>query len=479
MVVDVTDAASASNTRRALTYRVGNAFSKYLPVSRFELGWCRETDIASAEAVVFRKGPDVRESTRDLRGTGIARILQAGKPERVPTSTGEDLVLPLVDSEGARGYACVSFAATPDQAYLSEPVLGMLGRMLSFAQGHCRLVERIAKLSSAAQHESQDLRQELRRYTEADGIVSRSESMRKALESADLVARHDTAVLLRGESGTGKELVARRIHRLSRRARQPFVSVNCGALPETLIESELFGHERGAFTGAAGRYRGRFERANNGTIFLDEIAELPPSAQVKLLRVLQEGEFERLGGEETIRVNVRVLAATHRPLEAMTEEGKFRTDLFYRINVFPIVLPALRERPEDIPVLARTLLASMSKRLGIPIPPLHARGIAKLVDYSWPGNVRELANALERALIVAQGRELDFHDLPGNSPSVVSKAGDTAETFNDGARRTIQRALEASGGRIYGAQGAAARLGIPPSTLQGKMQKLGMKRTSQ
>jgi transcriptional regulator with GAF, ATPase, and Fis domain len=346
----------------------------------------------------------------------------------------------------------------------------MLRRILAFAQNHIRLVERIAKLSSAAYQESQGLRQELRKFTDSGEIVAQSEAMRRVLETAELVACHDTAVLLRGETGTGKELLARRIHKLSNRARQPFISVNCAAFPETLIESELFGHEKGAFTGAVRGYRGRFERAHNGTIFLDEIGDLPAAVQVKLLRVLQEGEFERLGGEETIRVNVRVLAATHRQLETMIEDGRFRADLFYRLNVFPIEIPPLRERKEDIPILAKSLLQETSRRLNLTPLPLNEISIARFLEYAWPGNVRELANTLERCLIMSQGRQLEVNDTAFSFRSAVQRS-DQLETFDQGARRTIQNALKSCGGRIYGKQGAAALLGIPPSTLQGKMRK--------
>jgi transcriptional regulator with GAF, ATPase, and Fis domain len=476
MVRDVTAGVASSNTRRTLVRRAAETLGQHLPLGSLELGWC-DAGAASAAALVVEPGAEMREFDRALGGSGTLAILRGGRPQFEVGRPGEDnVVIPLLSPEGASGYARLCFTVTPDASLVSEAVLETLGRILAFAQHHCRLVERIAKLSSGAQHETQTLRQELLRYTEPDTLVARSESMRRVVESADLVAQHDTAVLLRGESGTGKELLARRIHRLSRRARQPFVSVNCGALPETLMESELFGHEKGAFTGAVGRYRGRFERANNGTIFLDEIAELPQSAQVKLLRVLQEGEFERLGGEETVRVNVRVLAATHRPLESMMERGEFRADLFYRINVFPIVIPPLRERREDIPVLAQRILAETSKRLGCRMPPLGPKGAAKLLDCPWEGNVRELANTLERAVIVSQGRELDFSELPSGSLSLPSRPEGFPQTFEDAARRTIRNALEACQGRVYGRQGAAARLGMPPSTLQGKMRRLGISR---
>src|SRR5688572_501897 len=302
---DVLVAATSAHARRGLTYQLSESLTKHLPIRTFELGWCEDTACSTAIVNVFVKGPDIGESIRDLRGSETLRILRDAKAGfEATTSPDRTLVIPLVNSESPPGYARLLFGATSDETFPTEPVVELLRRILTLAQHHCRLVERVAKLSSTAHQESQDLRQQLQKYTDVDRIVARSGSMRRVLESADLVAHHDTAVLLRGESGTGKELLARRIHRLSRRSRYPFIAVNCGALPETLLESELFGHERGAFTGAIGRHRGRFERANNGTIFLDEVAELPPSAQVKLLRVLQEGDFERLGGEETIRVNV-------------------------------------------------------------------------------------------------------------------------------------------------------------------------------
>lgn len=440
----VTDAAAASNTRRLLLQNVRTALLQHLPLLSFDMEWPDDPKFAAATS--SRK--------EDLKGS------RGG--------TGTVLIVPLADKGTAR------LVLTSEEVSLPEAFLTALGSILSFGQRHCLVVERLAKLSSSAHHESQDLRERLQKYIVPDAVVASSAAMQRVIESAELVAGHNTTVLLRGESGTGKEVLARRIHRLSKRSRQPFVSVNCAALPETLIESELFGHERGAFTGATNRYRGRFERANNGTIFLDEIGDLPPSSQVKLLRVLQEGEFERLGGEETVRVNVRILAATNRPLEEMIENGTFRADLYYRLSVFPISIPPLRERKEDLLLLAQTLLRETAKRLGCPAVPLSPKSVAKLYDSPWPGNVRELANTIERALIMSNGRTLEFHDL--KAPQHGDPAGRTSETFQDGSRRLIESALDACGGRIYGKDGAAARLGMPPSTLQGKMRRLGMNR---
>jgi len=468
IVSDVATAATCSNTPQSLTQRAGEALAKHLPLISFELGWSGDGR-NPAFATMFTRNEPVRTVERDLQS--MTSIVESDIRLEANPAGGSRILIPLID-DSLRGCARITISNAANAP--SPEVLKTLGRLLTFAQSHCRVIERVARQSSEALHEKKELHEELLKLTDTDRLAARSEAMRDVLEKAHLVARHDSAVLLRGESGTGKELFARRIHSLSHRARHPFVAVNCGALPESLIESELFGHERGAFTGATARYRGRFERAHNGTIFLDEIAELPFGAQVKLLRILQQGELERLGGESTIHVNVRVIAATHRPLETLIEQGLFREDLYYRINVFPIALPPLRDRREDLPILVRTLLAEISKRLGSPLPALSSKSMNRLLEYPWPGNVRELENVLERALIVSQGRELQFPELLSHASTTTVRTTHEAETFDHGARRTIQAALDACGGRIYGKDGAAARLGLPPSTLQGKMQKLRM-----
>jgi transcriptional regulator with GAF, ATPase, and Fis domain len=300
--------------------------------------------------------------------------------------------------------------------------------------------------------------------------------MREVLEQIELVAPHPTTVLIRGESGTGKELLARQVHRQSDRAAAPFVAVNCAALPENLIESELFGHEKGAFTGAADRHIGRFERAHGGTLFLDEIGELPMSVQGKLLRALQERVIERVGGREPISVDVRIVAATHRSLEDMLADGTFRTDLFYRLNVFPVHVAALRERPEDIAELARATLRRMCKHLGRDVPELSQRQLRALSSQAWPGNVRELENHLERALILSTGKTFALPESATARPARRGAAPQvaTSSKLTDVMKQAIVAALEQSGGKIYGADGAAASLGMKPSTLQSKMAKLGV-----
>jgi formate hydrogenlyase transcriptional activator len=281
-----------------------------------------------------------------------------------------------------------------------------------------------------------------------------------------------TTVLIRGATGTGKEGLARAIHDASARAGGPFVVVNLGAIPEGLIESELFGHEKGAFTGAAGRRAGQFEQADGGTLFLDEVGDAPLSVQVRLLRALQERRVRRVGGSEEIPVDVRVVAATHRPLEQMVQAGAFREDLYYRLNTFPIDLPPLRDRLEDLVPLTRHLVERHARRMNRKPPVVADETIAALRAYPWPGNIRELENFLERALILSPPGELVLPDLPGRraQPRAVS----STPSFDDGVRQLLKRALDAAGGKIYGDDGAAALLGLKPTTLQGKLRRHGL-----
>ena len=304
-------------------------------------------------------------------------------------------------------------------------------------------------------------------------IHGRSTVMQEVFRATELVANTDTSVLLLGETGTGKELIARALHRSSRRKSAVMVKVNCGALPAALVESELFGHERGAFTGAVQQKKGRFEVANRGTIFLDEVGELPLETQVKLLRVLQEQEFERVGGTQTVRVDTRVIAATNRDLAADVQRRTFRADLFFRLNIFPIRVPSLRERRDDIPILARHFVREFASRLARSIDRIDSRAIDRLVAYDWPGNVRELANILERAVILCQDRVLQVAHL--GLPVPTTSAADVLVTLDEAERRHILKALEKTGGVLAGPNGAAALLGVKRSTLWSRMKKLGIK----
>jgi len=296
------------------------------------------------------------------------------------------------------------------------------------------------------------------------------------LSQVETVAPTGSAVLILGETGTGKELIARAIHNLSRRKDRTFVKLNCAAIPTGLLESELFGHEKGAFTGAITQRIGRFELANQGTIFLDEIAEIPLELQPKLLRVLQEREFERLGSSRTLRTDARLVAATNQDLTTMVEEGKFRADLFYRVNVFPVQVPALRERPEDIPLLVRHFAQQFARRNNKTIETIPSEAMDSLVRYHWPGNVRELQNVIERAVILSAGPVLKVPLSDLKAPAPPSKRPEKNDTLDEAQRKHIVAALEETNWIVGGPNGAAARLGINRSTLQFRMRKLGIAR---
>jgi transcriptional regulator with GAF, ATPase, and Fis domain len=345
-------------------------------------------------------------------------------------------------------------------------MLDDIARILSAGLRQVRTLARVASLSRRAHAQNRELGDSLRAFL-PDGIVAEEPSMRRIFhEVVPVVARQTTTVLLLGETGCGKEVVASRIHEVSPRARRPYVRINCGAIPPGLLESALFGHERGAFTGAVRAHAGVFERAHEGTLLLDEVGELSPEAQVRLLRALETGEIERVGAGRSLRVDVRIVAATHRDLEAMVAAGQFRRDLYYRLNVFPIAIPPLRQRRADIEPLAREILARLSQRFGERPPALDVRTVKRLQAHAWPGNVRELENVIERSLILSRGGSLQV-DLPA-----VARSTAAPMRFEDAARRAIEDAIAASGGRIYGPSGAAAILGLKPTTLASKMKRL-------
>lgn len=306
-----------------------------------------------------------------------------------------------------------------------------------------------------------------------EGIIGKSTVLQDVVEKVRVVAPTDTSVLVVGESGTGKEKIAHSVHELSERKSQPIVIVNCAALPLSLIESELFGHEKGSFTGANTQRIGKFEQANNGTIFLDEIGELPLDSQVKLLRVLQEKEIERLGGNKTIKVNVRIVAATNRSLEKEVAEGRFRLDLYYRLNVFPIELPPLRERKEDIELLANFFLNKYAIASRRNITSISKNALEQLLNYSWPGNIRELEHLIERSVLLAKTNEIENVELPKNSQESVENKG-VLKSMEEMEREHIMNALQSCGGKVSGIGGAAELLKIQPQTLYSKMKKLGI-----
>jgi formate hydrogenlyase transcriptional activator len=352
-------------------------------------------------------------------------------------------------------------------------VLTATSRALAVAVANALANDEISRLRQELEAENLELKAQLGRAPWFEEIVGDSSVMRKTLARVEQVATTDATVLITGETGTGKELIARAIHRRSRRAKGPLVRVNCAAIPETLLASELFGHERGAFTGATERRRGRFEQADGGTLFLDEIGDLPPSMQVTLLRVLQEREFERLGGVQSVRVDVRIVAATNRDLAVEVQEGRFRSDLYYRLNAFPVHLPPLRERDEDLPSLVAHIAAKHAARLGRTIERVDARGLRALAAHHWPGNIRELENVIERAVILSKNETLriDRDVLPAAESRGCAPLAASLEASE---RAAIEAALAASRGRVSGAYGAAGKIGLPASTLEFRIRKLGI-----
>jgi len=358
--------------------------------------------------------------------------------------------------------------------------LQQVARQVAVAVENALAFQEIEALKEKLAKEKAYLEEEVRTEHDFGDIIGESDGLRRVLKLVETVAPTDSTVLVGGETGTGKELVARAVHELSPRKGRTFVKLNCSAIPTGLLESELFGHEKGAFTGAICQKVGRFELANEGTLFLDEVGDIPQELQPKLLRVLQEQEFERLGATRTIRVNVRLVAATNRDLARMVADGRFRSDLYYRLNVFPLVLPPLRERSEDIPRLVRHFTQRFARRMGRRIETVPTAVMDALVRYPWPGNVRELQNVIERAVILSPGPTLEVSlvDLKAVPPpaSTVASPGETPVALVDAEREHILAALVATGWVAGGPKGAAARLGMKRSTLLWKMKKLGIAR---
>jgi transcriptional regulator with GAF, ATPase, and Fis domain len=411
-----------------------------------------------------------------LRGWARGGAVEVGH-SRAPSAVGRACLPPGLD-----GPFCVAplraEGAPTGVVLLGGPELEIAALAAAAAEplavaldNDARLHE-LARLREAAEQDRRALLSRLARQDVSDAIVGEERGLRPVMARVDQVAPTDAPVLILGETGAGKEVVARAIHSRSRRGSGPFLRVNCGAIPTELVDSELFGHEKGSFTGAISQRKGWFERADGGTLFLDEVGELPPAAQVRLLRVLQDGTFQRVGGQDTHTVDVRLVAATHRDLPVMVRDGRFRQDLWYRISVFPIQLPALRERRDDIPSLAAHFAARAGERLfGRPLVP-SPDDLAALVAYPWPGNVRELAAVIERAAILGNGATLLVGPALGGSPSVAPAPAAALPGPDD--RAALEDALRRCHGRIEGPFGAAASLGVNPHTLRSRLRRLGI-----
>lgn len=389
-------------------------------------------------------------------------------------------ILPLTTARCRLGVT--GFASLQPGAYDSLDVdfLRLVVNQVAIAVENALAFDEIAALKEHLEKEKVYLQEEIRSDNHFDEIIGASAALRRVLNEVETVAPTAATVLIRGETGTGKELIARALHQLSPRRDRTFVKLNCAAIPTGLLESELFGHEKGAFTGAITQKVGRFELADQGTLFLDEVGDIPAELQPKLLRVLQEQEFERLGSTRTLKMDVRLIAATHRDLPALVQEGRFRADLYYRLNVFPVTLPPLRERRGDIPRLVRHFTQRFARRMGKTIDTIPAETIKLLEDYPWPGNIRELENVLERAVILSPGPTLQVvagelqAELPRHSEHNAGAV--TVETLAEAEKEHVLRALRDTRWVLGGPNGAAARLGMKRTTLQSKMKKLGIAR---
>ncbi|MCX6606977.1 MAG: sigma 54-interacting transcriptional regulator [Acidobacteria bacterium] len=459
-------------------------------------GKCLQLRASAGRSIVDRSqswnGLDGRFSRFPLGSRKIGQVAATGKPVILADLASEAAW--VADAAWVAREKLVSFAAHP--LIFKGETLGVLGifsrqRMSTEELEGVRLFTGQAAISisnSSRFEELQDLRrklelentylqEEVKEAMAFSDIVGHSPALVRILQEVDLVASTDASVLILGESGTGKELIARAIHERSKRHARPLVKVNCASIPRELFESEFFGHVKGSFTGAIKDRVGRFQLADQGTLFLDEVGEIPLELQSKLLRVLQEGEFERVGEDATRRVNVRVIAATNRELGREAEGKRFREDLYYRLSVFPIVVPSLRERREDIPLLAAHFIRHSCRRMGLPEPRLLDRHVKMLMAYDWPGNIRELQHVIERAVILGRGQSLHL-DLPDQSPTPTPAVSPSSVLTMDELRaletENYRRALKQAGGKIYGTDGAAALLGLPATTLASRLKALGI-----
>jgi transcriptional regulator with GAF, ATPase, and Fis domain len=431
-----------------------------LPFGSRKVGRIALTGQALEEPELTEPFPDWVADPDWIRAEGIRGF--AGQPL---IHRGQVLGVLAVFARGAIGPECMGW-------------LRMIADHAAAAIATARAFEQIEALKAKLELENEYLREEVTRAGAFGELIGQGPALEAVARQIDLVAPTDTAVLILGESGTGKELVAREVHRHSKRAGRPLVKVNCAAVPRELYESEFFGHVKGAFTGALRDRAGRFELAHGGTLFLDEVGEIPLELQAKLLRVLQEGELERVGEETTRRVDVRMIAASNRDLRSEAEAGRFRQDLYYRISIFPVELPPLRKRSEDIPLLAEHFLVLAARKLGRPKPRLTRANVQKLQEYHWPGNVRELQHVIERAVITADGPRLMI-ELPSGQTGKPAPAPAAGRVLTDAEMRrreadNIREALRLANGKVSGDGGAAQMLGVKPTTLASRIKALGL-----
>jgi len=434
-------------------------------------GFAKEENLipieGTAPGVAFRTGKPLMGALQDLPSLA---------PKEVALREAEGFkvgcAVPLISRNHALGV--LALGRLEENLFTQDDVdfLTQIASQVAVAVENALAYSEIAELKDRLAQEKLYLEDEIRGEMDFEGIVGQSTALRHVLQLVETVAPSDSTVLLLGETGTGKELIARAVHERSRRRDRTLVKLNCAAIPTGLLESELFGHEKGAFTGAVSQKVGRLELANKGTLFLDEVGDIPPELQPKLLRALQEREFERLGNSRTMKVDMRLVAATNRDLEKMVASHEFRSDLYYRLNVFPIRIPPLRERPEDIPLLVRYFAQKYAQRMEKQIESIPAAAIKKLTQWHWPGNIRELENFIERAVILSRGATLEvpLTELKTDLPPAIPVAG--TREWNE--REEIMRILKETGGRVGGADGAAARMGIKRTTLISRMKKRGI-----
>ena len=494
MLLEINNIIVTKLTRDELFSAISDAVRRIIPFDRLALSLYE--DDAGILRLVTYAGPyrrddytpvgrvlELNDSPAGLAFLGQKPVIRSDLETDRRTSSDERAfghgfrslcALPLIVRGKSIGGITLGSLAKGQYTDVDAGFLMEVANQISIAIDNMKSYEEIQALKARFQSETVYLQEEIKTDHNFEEIIGQSAPMRQLLRAIEQVAPTEATVLIQGETGTGKELLARAVHDRSRRKERPLIKVNCGAIPTGLVESELFGHERGAFTGATQRRIGRFELAAAGTIFLDEVTELPVDTQVKLLRVLQEGEFERVGSSQTIKVDVRVIAATNQDLKQVVAKGAFRFDLFYRLNVFPLRAPALRERKEDIPLLVNFFLSKFAKKLGKEVRGISQNGMENLTRYDWPGNVRELQNIVERALVLAAGSIVRVDASMLQSGEALKKAA--VDTLENVERNHIVRALKETNWVIHGKRGAAETLGINPSTLRSRMEKLGIKR---